>query len=1060
MKMAVHIPKYRGLDLLNPAASESVEAERDVAPTASDVDVRRALSFLLSETGVRTRDDLRRIFSAAAGLLQRAQEGIPTRDGEPPDPGAEESFKRMRAELRGAYGVVGDLFFMTIDELIELQNDLAEQNRTIAKFRTELKSCNTYQELNELGERWRSKELPASCHNQLLQALMNVKRWDEAMRYWETTSAVATNHPTPYLNDEIGRELYLVCSNNSGRVLHTIEKANSYIREMAALDLGEVPESFRITPTTVMNTPRVSGELLSTLGRAYRDVSIQAKLWRYAEQNGLIPAPGPDPKTSAELAAASRWEARVRALEAPLPLEIEQACVALKVKSTSPAGVAEHVRGLQAQGFPTIMSHIEAEARVAPSARATFDYSRAALEISTRYYESAWMQDGEYYAGINVAYNNFELGHAEYATEIARLVQLDTENHGGRLTRQYWCLATQVEASLMLEDNGQKVAELLPRMLRRGTIDWMLNTSLKQIKVLRRVRYEQRGAEATRILDFVIQTLENRMTVLAEHSKMIEKATWKARLMTTGWSKSDVDALSPDMLQRLGMAADAAKLSHAEAEELERLKQELVEPLKRRHDVETEEWIKQVELGMANVRGHAPLHLEKVDQRQEIRDLWEEQTADLRSFLSSSSYGFEVIGGNRDRNGIIQDMVATRATVRLIRQLLREKHLNGIVDSEELHRSVDELIWQMLGLGGNAEAVTSLERAQEIRPLEFLKHPKHGEFEDGVRGGFELSQTDLLGDHRSDLAVMLALGLGDCRLANYIKTFMVELQRRDRSVKLIRVGTLAAQLQSKKHGVEERASLERTFDRAAVEAWIFSPTTQTSKSSDAGAQRMGAIYEGLRTAIQTARGQSEPAEREQALAKVIEGAVAGIREIQRRHLRVASLVMMAPIKMKKNEAGEDLWYEILFDESGRPQLDRNEAGELVWHEVEAHTATIEINLDDEGYVSEVRIRDPFYNWVYPITNEKLLPEEITESWLNARSPMGWRTSDGESIPFRMKFASYSKNVVRPAKESSSAPATSLLWNGSQIGFLSLSNLLTGAGRELSLEMAKQYRSRT
>jgi hypothetical protein len=134
---------------------------------------------------------------------------------------------------------------------------------------------------------------------------------------------------------------------------------------------------------------------------------------------------------------------------------------------------------------PGLQAAIDTELGYGPAkpAPANLDYAKAALEVSTRYYEAGFAQDFEYYPGIVSVYNNYEKGDASRAERLAPMVWQSCERAGGKEAKDYWCLSTQTELSLILNKNPE-LLELLPRMLERADVGWMLSSTVAKMSTL------------------------------------------------------------------------------------------------------------------------------------------------------------------------------------------------------------------------------------------------------------------------------------------------------------------------------------------------------------------------------------------------------------------------------------------------------------------------------------------------------------------------------------------------------------------------------------------------
>ena len=134
--------------------------------------------------------------------------------------------------------------------------------------------------------------------------------------------------------------------------------------------------------------------------------------------------------------------------------------------------------------------------------------SRRAMEVSRDYYMDGFAIDFEYYPGVNAVYNNLFLGNTRDAERLAPMVLSSCEREGGRTTRDYWNLATQLELGL-ISNNPASVARSLPRALDNAKAGWELETTLESIDKLITIR--RMDAEDTRLLEFAADQLRTRI---------------------------------------------------------------------------------------------------------------------------------------------------------------------------------------------------------------------------------------------------------------------------------------------------------------------------------------------------------------------------------------------------------------------------------------------------------------------------------------------------------------------------------------------------------------------
>jgi hypothetical protein len=344
-----------------------------------------------------------------------------------------------------------------------------------------------------------------------------------------------------------------------------------------------------------------------------------------------------------------------------------------------------------------------------------FDYAKAALEISTRYYEAGFAQDFEYYPGIVSVYNNYEQGDAERAERLAPMVWQSCERAGGKEAKDYWCLSTQTELSLILNKNAD-LLELLPRMLGRADVGWMLSSTVSKMSTLAASR--DAAGQDTRALHHVIDALNARVEALDAHAqaKKAPNADGKAldaafAQTTTAWINQTTAALR----EKLG----------------------------------------------ARDTGHVD---EKAAAAAAITQKVLTSTADFRSLTSSHA-----VGGNVAYGGQIPDMTITRHSVRVVRELLQSWGLDKTDDVNEFNKVVNDKLNVMLGL--------QVEHGR--RPLEDLHSEEHHVLDRYDKNRFKLAATDVSGDTRTDLLAILTLGIGDCRPTAYAKQLLFDVWQHD-----------------------------------------------------------------------------------------------------------------------------------------------------------------------------------------------------------------------------------------------------------------------------------------
>jgi hypothetical protein len=550
---------------------------------------------------------------------------------------------------------MGDLLYgASAKDLARRRGRISGEARLIRGFRDELARQDTLAELSAFSGRWSTKPLPAFCLNELLKAFMNKAKsgdssaWRAAAGFWET----AVRRRPEYRSDEIGRELYIVALNKSGRVADSIVEAKRYIHDLTGRSARV--DTSRIRP----GRSPLNGEVLAGIGKAFYLIYQKA-------QKGE-PIPG-----------------RLKRL-------------------------------------------VEKELGLKGDRGRNLDHARAALGISTRYYEAGFVTDFEYYPGIVSVYNNYERGNVQRADQLAPLVWAATQRAGGREAKDYWCLATQVELSLIM-DRRRDFADLFPRMLRRANVGWELSSTVDKMKML--VTLRERKGQDTGAMRFAIATLGERIKTLDANERRIEAAKGRGaaalaaeREAQSSGSKSWLAATSQEVARRFGVAPASASAAQR--------------------------------------------------RRERITSRILESTGDFRSMTASHA-----IGGNVIYGGQIPDTTLSRQSVRVVRQLLARWKLDRVTDFATWNRRVDAKLNRIFCLQ---------KRGSRRRPMEDLHSPEHGVLDGYDRKRFGLAATGELGDSRTDLLAIMALGVGDCRPTAFAKQLLFDVWRRDHTNSLMR----------------------------------------------------------------------------------------------------------------------------------------------------------------------------------------------------------------------------------------------------------------------------------
>lgn len=345
-----------------------------------------------------------------------------------------------------------------------------------------------------------------------------------------------------------------------------------------------------------------------------------------------------------------------------------------------------------------------------------FDFAKGALEVSTRYYEAGFAQDFEYYPGIVSVYNNYEKGDAARAERLAPMVWQSCERAGGKEANDYWCLSTQTELSLILNKNPE-LLELLPKMLQRADVGWMLSSTVSKMTTLCAAR--DKAGQDTRALHHVIDALNARIEALDAHA--------------TAKKAPGAD----------GKALDAAFAKT------------------------TAEWIDKTTSSLRQKLGVKPANENQTPQEAAAAEITKKvmtSTADFRALTSSHA-----VGGNVAYGGQIPDMTITRHSVRVVRELLQSWGLDKVDDVEQFNKVANEKLNGILGL----------QDASGRRPLEDLHSPEHHVLDAFDKNRFKLSATDVSGDSRTDLLAIMTLGIGDCRPTAYAKQLFFDVWQHD-----------------------------------------------------------------------------------------------------------------------------------------------------------------------------------------------------------------------------------------------------------------------------------------
>lgn len=133
--------------------------------------------------------------------------------------------------------------------------------------------------------------------------------------------------------------------------------------------------------------------------------------------------------------------------------------------------------------------------------------SRKSLEVSRDYYLAGFGVDVEYYPGINVVYNELQLGNHKAAKGLIPIVQYAVMREGGQESKDYWNLATQMELGA-IGDQAKTVHNLLPRLFDSAKVGWELDTTASNLEEL--AEKKRQGGEDASLIEFVSSTFRKR----------------------------------------------------------------------------------------------------------------------------------------------------------------------------------------------------------------------------------------------------------------------------------------------------------------------------------------------------------------------------------------------------------------------------------------------------------------------------------------------------------------------------------------------------------------------
>src|SRR3974390_3135163 len=134
-----------------------------------------------------------------------------------------------------------------------------------------------------------------------------------------------------------------------------------------------------------------------------------------------------------------------------------------------------------------------------------------AIEAYTQGFES---EPRDYYPGVNAVNLLVQKGDADALKEAGRLVPLVSfavARRGGATSSDYWDLATVLELSAIGND-WTMATRVLPKVLAAGKASWMIETTLKNLRLLKAAR--ERDGQALPQLDQIIGHMQDRLQKL------------------------------------------------------------------------------------------------------------------------------------------------------------------------------------------------------------------------------------------------------------------------------------------------------------------------------------------------------------------------------------------------------------------------------------------------------------------------------------------------------------------------------------------------------------------
>ncbi len=385
------------------------------------------------------------------------------------------------AAKRERLGPMGDVFALLPSEtkgIWDRKSKALTAQRRHEAFRKELDGASTSKDelakfAESVVEKYGGAKPSPEQRTLVLEQLKKKSLWKEAVAFYERSTALSP----AYASYPLPAEHYLVALNKSGELAKSVSVAKSMLSELSKngrLSLDDLGVA------ALDRSPFVNGETLGALGSAFRsihDIAYGAKVLGEAKE--------------AEQALAAAKSNPKRAKELP-KLEGRSAFLGELYRAVTGKKSLEDAVSLGEEHKELIRTEL---GLVKTSLPRDFDYSKAALEISTRYYDAGYAADFEYYPGINAMYNHHSLGHVSELKLLEPLVAHSLQQAGGAKSKDYWALATQLEFGLLAK-NDEVVKQLLPLVLGAAAADWEVGTTAKQIVKLIDQR-ERAGADTT-----------------------------------------------------------------------------------------------------------------------------------------------------------------------------------------------------------------------------------------------------------------------------------------------------------------------------------------------------------------------------------------------------------------------------------------------------------------------------------------------------------------------------------------------------------------------------------